>query len=60
MDNSITENQTTIQALAPVIDIKTCYGIGQTIITSIDDINTTIKNIKEALQQEEEYIEKKA
>lgn len=58
--DSIIENQTTVQALSPVIDIKTCYGIGQTIITSIDDINTTINNIKDVLKQEEEYIKKKA
>lgn len=60
MNDIITENKATIDALSPVINIKTCYGIGQTIITSIDDINTTINNIKETLKQEEEYIEKKA
>lgn len=57
--NAIITNQETIQSLSTVVDIKTCYGIGQTIITSIDEINATIKNIKETLNQEETYIIKR-
>lgn len=34
--------------------------MGQTIISSIKDTNTTIKNIKETLNQEEIYINKRA
>ncbi|HBB03747.1 TPA: hypothetical protein DCZ39_02460 [Patescibacteria group bacterium] len=44
--------------MSTVVDIKTCYGIGQTIITSIEGVNTVIKNTKEILNQEEEYISK--
>ena len=58
--NAITDNEKTISSLSAVVDIKTCYGIGQTIISSIKDTNTTIKNIKETLNQEEIYINKRA
>ncbi len=60
MEDIISENQKTLNALSPVIDIKICYGIGQTIVISISEINNTIKNIKDTLYQEEEYIKKKA
>ncbi len=60
MQDTISENQRTLNALSPVIDIKTCYGIGQTIVISINDINNTIKSIKDTLYQEEEYINKQA
>jgi len=46
--------------LSTVVDIKTCYGIGQTIISSMKDIASTIQNIKKTLDQEEEYINKRA
>jgi len=58
--NAITDNEKTISSLSAVVDIKTCYGMGQTIISSIKDTNTTIKNIKETLNQEEIYINKRA
>ena len=58
--NAITDNQKTITSLSAVVDIKTCYGIGQTIIMDIHAIATTIKNIKDILDQEEVYIAKRA
>lgn len=54
--NAISDNEKTIASLSTVVDIKTCYGIGQTIITSIDEVNTVIKSTKETLNQEEGYI----
>lgn len=47
-------------SLSTVVDIKTCYGIGQTIISSLDDINTTIKNIENVLDKANVIIEQKA
>lgn len=58
--NAINENQKTITSLSAVVDIKTCYGIGQAIIMDIDVIAATIKNIKDILVQEEAYIAKRA
>ena len=58
--NAISDNQKTITSLSTVVDIKTCYGIGQTIISSMKDIASTIQNIKKTLDQEEEYINKRA
>lgn len=57
--SAITDNQTTTMSLSAVVDIKTCYGIGQGIILSINDITTTIQNIKNVLDQEEMYINKR-
>jgi hypothetical protein len=50
----------TINTLSPVIDIKTCYGIGQAIISKIKDIVSTVESIKKTLQQEDTDITKKA
>lgn len=58
--NAIMENQNTIDTLSTVVDIKTCYSIGQTIITNMNDIITTIKNIKDTLNQEDTYIKKRS
>lgn len=58
--NAIIENEITTTSLSTVVDIKTCYGIGQTIISSLDDINTTIKNIKNVLDKANIIIEQKA
>ncbi len=57
--SAITDNQTTTMSLSAVVDIKTCYGIGQGIILSINDITTTIQNIKNILDQEDMYINKR-
>lgn len=59
INNAINKNQKTMNALWPVIDIKTCYGIGQTIINNIKTINTTIESIQDILKQEDTDIEKK-
>lgn len=58
--NAIIDNKNIIDSLSAVVDIKTCYGIGQGIISNINDTNTTIKNIKTTLNQEEIYINKRA
>jgi hypothetical protein len=58
--NAIIDNQNTIDALSTIIDIKTCYGIGQMIITSMNDIVTTINNIKDTLTEEDIYIKKRS
>jgi len=58
--HAIVDNEKTIDSLSAVVDIKTCYGIGQTIIIHINDIMDTIKNIKNTLDQEETYISKRA
>lgn len=58
--NAIIDNQQTVDSLSSVIDIKTCYGIGQGIISHINDITETIKDIKKTLDEEDEYINKRA
>ena len=57
---AIITNQESIASLSTVVDIKTCYGIGETIISSIGDITNTIKNIKETLNQADIIVTKKA
>lgn len=57
---AIIDNQQTIQSLSSVIDIKTCYGIGSSIISNLNSINTIITAIKNTLQQEEEYLSRRA
>ena len=59
-NDAIENNQITINTLSPVIDIKTCYSIGQAIISQIKDIGSTIESIKETLKQEDTNITKKA
>lgn len=56
---AINENESTVESLSSVIDIKTCYGIGQSIISNMHDINGIIHNIRGTLTEEEKYIEKK-
>ena len=58
--DAIVDNQKTISSLSSVVDIKTCYGLGQAIISHINDTNTTIKNIKSTLNQEDIYTTKRA
>ena len=58
--NAILDDEKTITSLSTVIDIKTCYGVGQTIIMKVDDIMTTIQSIKDTLDQEEIYIAQRA
>lgn len=58
--NAITDNQTTLTSLSSLVDIKTCYGIGQSIIVDMNDIMIIIKNIKNILNQEDIYINKSA
>lgn len=60
LNDAINNNQATIKALSPVIDIKTCYGIGQAIVSHINDITSTIESIKKTLDQEDADIDKKA
>ena len=60
MKNTITNNQLAVNSLSSVIDIKTCYGIGQSIISHISDITDTIKNIKKTLDEEDEHINRRA
>ncbi len=60
LDQYITNNQQTTKTVSNVIDIKTCYGIGQSIIMNLNDINTIIENTKKTLKEEEEYINKRA
>jgi len=60
IQQAITTNKTNISSLTTVIDIKTCYGIGQTIITSTKDINNTLQNIKTTLDEESSYIQIRA
>ncbi len=60
LNDAIDDNQMTINTLSPVIDIKTCYGIGQAIISQIKDIVSTVESIKETLKQEDIDITKKA
>ena len=59
LNDAIDDNQITINTLSPVIDIKTCYGIGQAIISQIKDIVSTIESIKETLKQEDINITKR-
>jgi len=59
INKAIEKNQNTIDSLSTVVDIKTCYGIGQTIIIHINDILDTIKDIKTTLHQEEVYLQEK-
>lgn len=54
---AIKNNQSTIENLSPIIDVKTCYTIGQNIISSLGSIDTTIQNIKTTLDQEEKSID---
>jgi len=58
--NAIVDNQTTIDSLSAVVDIKTCYGVGQAIISHIRDITDTIQKIKKMFDEEEVYINKRA
>ena len=58
--NAILDDEKTIASLSTVIDIKTCYGVGQTIIMKVDDITATIQSIKDKLDQEEMYITQRA
>jgi len=60
LNDAIDDNQITINTLSPVIDIKTCYGIGQAIISQIKDIISRVESIKETLKQEDIDITKKA
>lgn len=57
---AIMDNQTTVTSVSTVVDIKTCYGLGQGIITDIKDITTIINGIKNILNQEDIYIKKRA
>ncbi len=54
---AIHNNLLTNTALATIIDIKTCYGVGQGIVDTIDDITQTIANITATLHEEQRYIE---
>lgn len=58
--DAINTNKTTTTSLATVIDIKTCYGIGQDIITSISKTQDIAQDIKQVLQEEEIYLNKRA
>lgn len=49
---AIINNEKTIDSLSAVIDIKTCYGIGQKTVTSLNDTISTIKSTKDILEQE--------
>jgi len=49
---AITKNQKTTTTLATVIDIKTCYGIGQGILTNMTSITDTIQDIQATLESE--------
>jgi len=60
IDTAIADNKKTINSLAAVVDIKTCYGIGSSSIDNLKDITATIKNIKSTLDQEESSITKRA
>lgn len=57
---AIEKNRQTVYALTPVIDIKTCYRVGQSIISDMSQINTIISAIDGTLKQEEITIEKNA
>lgn len=57
---AITDNQLTVDSLSSVIDIKTCYGIGQAIISSMESINEIIAGIKGTIGEEEQLLQKKA
>ncbi len=57
---AIIDNQNTIRGVATVVDIKTCYGIWQNIIIQMNDIASIIENIKNTLNKEEIYINKRA
>lgn len=58
--NASIDNQKTINSLSSVVDIKTCYSIGQETIIGIKSIVSTITNIKNTLNEEEVYINKRA
>lgn len=49
---AINNNQKTTTTLATVIDIKTCYGIGQGILTNMTSIIDTIQDIETTLEKE--------
>lgn len=58
--HAIIANQSASTSLSTVVDIKTCYGIGQGIIVNIQGIITTINNIRDMLDQEDIYLNKRA
>lgn len=57
MKNAITTNQKTLETLSPVIDIKTCYTIGQTIVDEISNIHQQTKDIDKLLEEERSQIQ---
>lgn len=58
--DAININKTTTTSLSTVINIKTCYGIGQNIVTSITTTQNITQGIKQTLQEEETYLNKRA
>ena len=57
---AINNNEKTLSSLSTVVNIKTCYSIGQAILTDINNIHTIIQDIKKTLHEEETYITKRA
>jgi len=58
MKKNINKNQISANTLATVVDIKTCYSIGQNIVSNISELTDSIKSIQWVLDQEMESIDK--
>lgn len=59
IQNAIHKNKNNTDILANIINIKTCYGIGQQIITSIHTTQNISQDIKKILKEEEKHLAKK-
>lgn len=57
---ALQNNTTTIESLTPIVEIKTCYTIGNTTINSIKELSNIIQNIETILKEEEIYLQKRA
>jgi len=55
---AINKNNITNQEISLVVDIKTCYGIGQWILDTINDIRGTIYTIQSTLKEAKNEINK--
>lgn len=58
--NAITDNQSTLNSLSTVVDIKNCYGRGDAVVRWINTTNNIIKGIKSTLDEEQWYISKRS
>jgi len=60
IEQAIQTNTQTLETLVPIIDIKTCYGIGQAINDKLDDFYIHINNTKDIISNTNQQLEKNA